>query len=220
VLLGGYVVLPERINELFIITLLIFLSACADKTSSYLKNFDKARNFYINKNLNKAILYLDKTLKLNPDYQPALILLGKAYYYSGNKNTAKEIFHKLLDKNPDSIDALTWLVRIEGIDENKIKKGLEYCNRILKNDSDNYMAHFFKGMMYDINDKTKQAIIEYNTALQLEKIIYLAHIQLGNLYERKGLKDKAVVHFKKALMYNINSVEKFKLKEKIKENEK
>ncbi len=204
---------------ILLLSLYIFSSCHKNNSNKYLIKFNQAKNFYLDKNLDKAIWYLKETLKLNSDYQPALILLGKAYYYSGNKKMAKKVFYKLLDKNSNSIDALTWLVRIEGIDENKVEKGLKYCNRILKNDSNNYIAHFFKGMIYDSEDKVKEAIIEYSTALQLEKIIYLSHIQLGNLYERKGVKDKAVEHFKRALLYNISSIERVRLERRIKKDE-
>ncbi len=205
------------------LTIFIFVSlffACGKSDKTYLTKYKLAKKFYLNKNLEKAIFYLKKTLELKKDYQPALILLGKSYYYSGDKKQAKKTFHKLLELNPNSIDALTWLVRIEGIDENNKQKGLFYCEKILKIDSNNYLAHLFKGMIYDSENKTKEAIIEYTTALQLEKIIYLAHIQLGNLYARKGLNDKAVEHFKKALLYEISPAEKLKLQRRIKEYEK
>ncbi len=213
----------QRIMKKFFIILLILLFASCNKNTGNQKDidlFNKGKIFYLNENLQKAIYFFEKAIEENDKYSPAYVMLGKSYYYSREYKKAKEIFYKLLKINKNSIDALNWLARIEGIDERNYEKGLQYCNKVLKLDMNNYAAHFYKAVILHNQGKIKEAIFEYHSALEIEKIIYLSHLQLGELYLQRGVKDKAMNEFEKLLKYDVDGSIKNYIKRRIKEYEK
>lgn len=75
----------------------------------------------------KAISYLEKAHELSPAKQTILLELGSAYYNSGNKAKAEEIFKEAYELAPEFSDAEELYLRVAG--ENKNNEEVE---RVLK----------------------------------------------------------------------------------------
>lgn len=208
-----------RCKELVLFIMFIVLS-CSRGGNKHLNLYNKGKTYFLNHNLSKAISFFHRSLDKNKKHSPSYLMLGKSYYFSNKKQKAKETFKKLLKVNKNNINALNWLARIEGIDEKKYEKGIKYCNKVLKIDMNNYDAHYYKALIFQQQNKIKEAIIELNNALQVEKIIYLSHLSLGDIYYQKGIKDKAISEYKKVLNYKASKKLKNELKERIKNYEK
>ena len=203
---------------IFIFSFFLFFSCLKQgEINMYVK---KGLQAYSHQNLDKAIYYFSFAAKRGKEKETSLIMLGKSYYYKGDKKLAKKTFHKLLRRNKYSIDALIWLTRLEGIDVKQYDKGLQYCNQVLRLDSDNYKAYFYRGIIREELKKTKLAIEDYTSALGLENIIFMSHYQLGLLYLNKGVIEKGVKELYKSLLYAPDSTVKKTIKEQIKKYEK
>ena len=114
---------------------------------------------------------------------------------------------------------MLWLARIEGIDEKQYNKGLQYCNKILRIDSENALAYLYRGIIREQQNKVKLAIYDYNASLNSENIAYMGHYQLGQLYLRKGIIKKGRQELLHALRYAQDSDSKNQIKELIQEYE-
>ncbi|MBU1077751.1 MAG: tetratricopeptide repeat protein, partial [Spirochaetes bacterium] len=150
------------IKRIFILSALVILilSACSKKQDKESALFNKGKIYFINRDLVKAISCFQEVIKKEKHHYPSYVMIGRAYYYSGDIRKAKEIFKKLLRVNKNSINALNWLARIEGIDENYHEKGLNYLEKVLSMDLDNYDAHFYKALILKKQNKIKEAIVE------------------------------------------------------------
>ena len=208
-------------KELVLFLLFLFIVfSCSREGNKHLDFYNKGKACFLNHDLSKAISFFHKALNENKSYSPSYLMLGKSYYFSKETQKAKKTFKKLLKVNKNNINAMNWLARIEGIDEKKYEKGIRYCNKVLKIDMNNYDAHYYKALIFQQQNKIKEAIIELNNALQVEKIIYLSHLSLGDIYYQKGIKDKAISEYKKVLNYKASKKLKNELKERIKNYEK
>lgn len=205
-----------RIKPYLLISILLFFIGCASEKEKENSFYKKGKSFFINRNLPKAIHYFHKAIEQDKNLYSAYIMLGKAYYYSQKKEQAKKWFHKVLKQDKNHINALNWLARIEGIDEKNYEKGLDYCDRALNIDMENYYGHLYKGIILYNQKQTKQAIHELYKAAQLEEVIYLSHLTLGDIFYDKGLMDKAKIEYNKILQYDISPELKKELIERIK----
>lgn len=196
--------------------------SCSSKSGNreYLDLFQKGKMFYLNKDLSRAIPLFEESIAKNSRYLPAHIMLGKSYYYSRDPGKAVRVFRRLLSMNRNCVSALSWLIRIEGIDQKNHKKGLEYCDRILRLDMENYTGHLYKAMILEEQGRVKEAIIEYHYALELEKVVYLARLRLADLYLGKGLKERGIEELNRVLRYDIDKDLKNEIEQRLKKYEK
>lgn len=81
---------------IFIFSFFLFFLSCVkqDKQNLYVQ---KGLQAYSHQNLDKAIYYFSFTAKRGKEKATSLIMLGKSYYYKGNKKLAKKLFISSLD---------------------------------------------------------------------------------------------------------------------------
>ncbi|GEM_PF-3918997 len=190
---------------LFSLILLIpVLFACSNAVNKAEMDslFGKGRSAYLKRDFKAAEELFSLCVKKDPSHIASRVMLAKSCYFQGKQEEAVASFKGLLAKDKNNVTALTWLARIEGIEQGKPERGLSYCERALRSDVDNFLAHFYRAMILDESGAVKEAILSYSSALELENIVYLAHYKLGRLYEEKGLKEKAIDEFREVLKYS------------------
>ncbi len=124
---------------------------------------------------------LKQALEINPDYVPALYNLGVLREELGLWESASELFLKILELEPDHLDALTHLAHAQKIEDpahpvvNKLQLALSRCSgNLLASEA----VHFALGKVYDDSRS-------YDSAFE--------HFLQGNQlsYQRTGAYDRA-----------------------------
>ena len=129
----------------------------------------------------EAEAFLNQALEINPDYVPALHNLGVLREELGLWEGASELFLKILELEPDHLEALTHLAHAQKIEDpahplvNKLELALSRCSGELQTRE---ALHFALGKVYDDNRR-------YDSAFE--------HFLKGNQlsYQRAGAYDRA-----------------------------
>lgn len=146
-------------------------------------------------NYDKAIEYYKKALVINP--KNALIPYYIGYIYSEQQNwsEANKYLKQSLELNPDSEakNLLSYVTQnlsasslSEGIQqyENKnIEGALAKFNEILKKESTNAFAYYYRGLIYDEQKKIQLAISDYLNVLKYSKDIPIVNYMLAIDYD-------------------------------------
>lgn len=153
-----------------------------------------------------AILHYEKALTLNPKNSNVAYYIGALYAEQGNYEQAELYADKALslDKNNKDVIALknslkensiatTLQEAISAFENGESAKALPLLNNILASDANNSYALYYRGMIYDAQEKYKDAINDYKKALasnnpDLAVINYLIAVGYDNLGEYKNAK--------------------------------
>jgi chemotaxis protein methyltransferase CheR len=68
----------------------------------------------------------------------------------------------------------------------RIDKALECCNRSLALDDLLHDGYYFRGLLYEMCEREREAVDEYRKAILLKMDFVMAHYQLGKLSFRSG----------------------------------
>lgn len=95
----------------------------------------------------KAIFYLEKSLKLAPDNLDILKIYGPVLHNAGKTKEALEIYLKVVTKDPKDVNMLTNIVSIYGLQKD-FDKALLYSQKLIEADSSLQDAYFNMGTIY------------------------------------------------------------------------
>jgi tetratricopeptide (TPR) repeat protein len=108
---------------------------------------------------------------------------------------AREVYQRLLELDPDHIDAHVNLGRLLH-EEGAPAAAEKHYRRALDLDSEHEIAAFNLGVALEDLGRFKDAIDAYQRALELDPQNADAHFNLAGLYERRGEKAAALRHLK------------------------
>jgi len=131
----------------------------------------------------------------------ALVEEAAIYHDQGNYAEAIPYFQEALDRpliNYSKSEVLTMIGNCYN-ELNEFEQSLEYHNRAIKEDPQNYMAYVNKGVVCRLLGEFGQAEKMYNRALELEPEYAELHVSLGALYIHQEAYDKAVAHLEKGV---------------------
>ena len=114
---------------------------------------------------------------------------------------AKAVFMRIVDINPDKLDALYHLSSISGM-LGDVDMANEYCHKVIALNPDFAMAHYNLGHVYATQGKPDEAEASYREVLRLDPRNVLAHCSIGNLLLQIDRTDEAAAHYQKALQLN------------------
>lgn len=136
--------------------------------------------YYLVKSYDSAIIYFNKSIKINQDnpsayYQKAMTLKERGV--PGDTAQAVNNFQKTVELNPNHYDAVLQLGEIYA----SINDGLalEYYNTALKIKPNSTEVYYHVGMFYQNSGKTDLAIQTYNELLKMEPKHAYAMYNLG-----------------------------------------
>ncbi|MEO7531552.1 MAG: YaiO family outer membrane beta-barrel protein [Sediminibacterium sp.] len=118
---------------LFLLLLLVTAIVSAQDTSSSDGLLVEARKAaFDNNDYARAKAYLNKALKISPDYADIKIFLGRIYTWTNKYDSARICFKQVLVANPDYEDAVVAYADVEYFTGN-YDKALEICRSGLRN---------------------------------------------------------------------------------------
>lgn len=101
------------------------------KTSFYLRYF-KGFLLSIKEDYNFASSFLESSVKIQPRWVPALILLGQTYKEQNRSQEAYDVFRRILKLSPSHPEALFELTTLNIEVFSKLKIGMKYFNKAVK----------------------------------------------------------------------------------------
>jgi tetratricopeptide (TPR) repeat protein len=117
---------------------------------------------------------------------------------------AKEVYGRLLEADPDHVDAHVNLGRLLH-EEGAPAAAEKHYRRALELDPDHEIAAFNLGVALEDLGRFKDAIEAYQRALELDPQNADAHFNLAGVYERRGEKAAALRHLKTYRRLTVNS---------------
>lgn len=145
-------------------------------------------SYYQNGTINLRIKYLDgKGLKsqhyfpngqLEYDYLADKLDTLISYYSTGKIKKIAVMKNGVVVKDP-IIEKINYYQNLvyQSSREDDFKNGLKYCNKIIKLDSSNETAFFFKGEFLEKQNRLDEAIREYDNAINLEPLLHYVLIK-------------------------------------------
>ena len=136
--------------------------------------------------------------------------IGVLYAEKENWTSAKIYLQKALKINPKNVNADDLLASV--IEQNNIllvnkvinlynakdyTNALKLISQILTEDSKNAYAYYYRGLIYDEQEKLLQAIAEYKKAIQYNPDLVISDYLIATAYDKLGQYANAYQYFKK-----------------------
>jgi Flp pilus assembly protein TadD len=145
------------------------------------------------KMLYQAKEYLQRALKIHPEYANALLILGNAEYLLENYDDAIKDYELLLKKNPNFEEAKKNLLIIYkqagkyyGETKNDLNKSIIYLTKSFELDSTDYETARLAGIAFALSKNFNQALHFFKKAVALNPTNAGVIMNLGNTYYNMG----------------------------------
>jgi tetratricopeptide (TPR) repeat protein len=164
--------------------------------------------YYLVKQYQKGIDYVNKALKLNDRLAKGYYLKGSIYRESGDTSKAVSSLETTVEQDSKFEDAFIDLGVIYAARKNPI--ALEYYNNALKINPTNENTIYARAKLLQDLGKIDEAIIEYKSILQKNKNCENCYYNLGAIYlEIKKDNKTALENFTNAIALNPNSAQAY-----------
>ncbi len=149
----------------------------------------------------KAMVYLDKAVSMEPDDANAYNNRGAVYGATNQKELALKDFNRALAIDPDLDGARSNRGAVYRTDD-KSDLALEDFNKALEINPYFYKAYHNRGIIHKKKGSYDLALDDYNKALALNPLYAKVYGNRGMVYEATGRYDLALADFNKALEIN------------------
>ncbi len=164
--------------------------------------------YFIVKQYQKGIDYVNKALKLNDRSAKAYYLKGSIYRESGDTTRAVSSLETAVEQDAKFENAFIDLGVIYAARKNPL--ALEYYNNALKINPSNENTVYARAKLLQDIGKIDEAIIEYKSILQKNKNCENCYYNLGAIYlEIKKDNKTALENFNNAIALNPNSAQTY-----------
>jgi len=179
--------------------------------------FDKAQE-ELSKDPKKAITYLGKIVKADPDDFEAWTELGTAYFQRGKEKEAQRAYENAVKAQPEFLLALINLSKLF-ISKKQPEEALQAATRAVQVESSSAEANYLLGEAYLMAKKGSKAVGFLNQAIQLDPVgMAEVHLRLAALYDRAGYKNLAAREYQLFLEKKPDHKDREKMKMYITEN--
>lgn len=114
----------------------------------------------------KALYWLRKCMKLNPENEEAILAICECYQNMSNYNETIPLYNKLIDKNPYSAEGWSGLAK-SYFHLGQLDKAIEACDFALVSDDKAEEAYAIKGHAYYQLENYQEAVKAYKEASRL-----------------------------------------------------
>lgn len=129
------------------------------------QSYQDARSLALNGERAKA-RQMCRTILAQGFNSDVALLLGRTYAWDGKYDSTRIILNEVLDRNPDSMEALDAFADVEYWSEN-YAKAVEYCNLALKKDSINEDFMLKKARILHSNEKYGEAVTTLENLIRI-----------------------------------------------------
>lgn len=164
-------------------------------------------------NIDKSIEYYKKAFAVDKTNSDVAYYIGVLYAEKENWTSAKIYLQtalKLNPKNENADDLLATVVEqnnillinkvIDKYNAKDYDNALKIISQILTEDKKNAYAYYYRGLIYDAQQKPLQAINEYKQAIAHNSELILADYLIATAYDSLGQYANAYAYYKKFVM--------------------
>jgi tetratricopeptide (TPR) repeat protein len=163
-----------------------------------LSDFERGRAALHEKNIEKALGYLEKALALYPNYFAAQLLLGTTQMTQRRWDEAETALLRAIELDPKSSIAFISLGEVHR-QQQRLDDAEKVLLEGLKLDDNSWQGHFTLGRVYwDTGDFQKSGLHIVRT-LQLKPDLAEARLIAGNLFLKAGMKSNALIEYEEYL---------------------
>lgn len=151
----------------------------------------------------EAIVYYDRALEIQPDYDEARANLGNALAAQGKTDEAIAQYREALRANPNSMVAHHNL-GLALVKQGKIDEALEHYRRAVEINPGFLEGQNNLGLLLALRGQYQEAMEHLRKAIEIRPAFPLAHVNLGDVLIALGRRSEAIEEFHKALELDPN----------------
>lgn len=166
-----------------------------------LRQLEKATQASEGGRLEKAVSYLDKAIRIHPQFHQAYNNRGALYLRMQDYPSAEADLRRALELRPDSSNAwrnLGWLL----VTERRYQEAVECLQKLVQLEPQDAWPQTFLGESLFQLQRYREAAVHFQKALQLDPSAYAASYRLGAICLYLGDKQGALAHWKQFLRTN------------------
>ncbi len=184
---------------------LLELSRIEPKNHLYL--YEIAKIFYRKGNLEQAVTYFDKTIKVNPTHGASLGYLGMIMYHVNQIKEAVVYLTKAVKYDQTNYRAYYYLGRVY-LDGRDFTRAITYFDAAQRSPDFRIRGYLQKGICYREMDEFENAVDEFKKAISSaagkdQNLLLTAKYALAYLYEARGKLAEAIEQWEG--IYRINA---------------
>lgn len=173
---------------------LIAIAACYKG----LNNIEKAIEYYkrafeMDKKDSEIAYYIGVLYAEKENWTSAKIYLQDAVKIDANNTNASDLLSTVIEQN----NVLMINKVIDLYNQKNYVQALKLISQILTEDSKNAYAYYYRGLVYDAEQKTLQAIEEYKKAVQYNPDLIISNYLIATGYDTLGQYTNAYLYYKK-----------------------
>lgn len=164
--------------------------------------------------LDTAIPYLNKALTIHPNYKNAALLLGNAYFYKGEFDSAIKSYERALAIAPEYPEAIKNLAiayrdggRRAGEKEKDLDKAKRYLQRSIQLVDTDPDAYRLLGITHGMAGEHPEAIKYFTKVTEMLPTNASAFVNLGKAYQYYGDTESSQLAFQKAIQIDPKALE-------------
>lgn len=157
----------------------------------------------VNKHLGKtkkAVKYLQKILKQDPEHVKTLLLLAEIYEEDGQFQKAEKLLNKAKELTDAGMGVILRLGMLYGEMEEH-SKAIDVLTEATEKYPQDYNSWYFLGLIHRYAENYRKAEVSLLKALSLKEDAQ-TYFHLGITYDQMGCSDRGVEMFKKCLQLN------------------
>lgn len=167
-----------------------------------------AELYYLVKQYQEAINYINKSLRIDETQAKAYHLKGNVYLEIGDTGKAISSFQTAIEQDNTYTDAFYDLGRLYGIKKEAV--ALDYFANALKLEPSHEQSLYARAKFYQDIGKYEEAVREYKSAISRIKTCDVCFYNLGAIYlEVKKEYTQALEYFSKAIELNPNYLQAY-----------
>ena len=194
----------------FLLLVLLLLTACSDTAERKQKYFDRGMDLYEQGNFTKARLEFKNVLQIDPKDADAHFMFGQLEEKEENWRKAYALYFRAVELNPKHVDAQVHLGTIYAM-AGEIDKALAAAEVALQIKPTHSSALVLRGFAMARSGKSDSAIDEVLAAIESEPGNVEAASLLSELYADQGDLDRAIKIAKDSLEKNRERVASYLL---------
>ena len=150
----------------------------------------------------EAIDAFKNVIRLDKNNARALALLGSLYDDTGKEDEALDMLGRAMDleKNDTQKQRLgrqiAMVLAKKTYSAGKLDEAAKEFKAIIDENNDDYLAHFFLGLIYSRKQLTEQAAKEYEQVLRIVPGHVLAKLNLAAIHEQNGHEEEAINEYR------------------------
>ena len=161
-------------------------------------------------NIDKSIEYYKKALSLDSTDSEIAYYIGVLYAEKESWTSSKIYLQKALALNPKNTEANDLLSTV--IEQNNVilidkvinmynskdyTNALKLISQILSEDKTNSYAYYYRGLIYDAQQKPLEAVEEYKKAVNYNSELSISYYLIATAYDTLGQYSNAYIYFNK-----------------------